>query len=60
MPTYVYRCEAHDHLYEETRAMADDPQRTSCPKPDCGSPLKRVWHAAPITFKGSGFYSSRG
>lgn len=60
MPTYAYQCEAHGHQYSEYRSMTEDQQRTTCPKPGCDSPLKRIWDSAPIQFKGTGFYSSRG
>lgn len=60
MPTYEYECEANGHPYDETRGMSDPQQRTICPKPDCGSPLKRKWNTPPITFKGRGFYANGG
>ena len=59
MPTYTYRCE-NGHPYEEHRSMTEDQQQTVCPKPDCGATLRRLYDAAPIQFKGKGFYSSRG
>jgi putative FmdB family regulatory protein len=59
MPTYAYEC-PNGHPYEERRSMSDDQQRTICPKPDCAQPLRRVYDAVPISFKGKGFYSSRG
>ena len=60
MPTYLYKCKDNNHEYEEHRSMSDSPTRTNCPVPNCDSNLQRVWIAAPITFKGSGFYSNRG
>ena len=59
MPTYQYVCE-NGHEYEEVRGMNDEPSRTTCTKPDCGTKLKRKFTAPPITFKGGGFSSSRG
>lgn len=60
MPTYDYKCEANGHPYREVRPMSEDQQRTTCPKPDCGSPLKRVFESSPVLFKGRGFYSTGG
>lgn len=59
MPTYEYVC-ANGHPYKEERRMKDGPQRTTCPKPDCGKELKRKFETSPIMFKGSGFYSTNG
>jgi len=59
MPTYNYRCTT-GHPYSEYRGMTDPQQRTTCPKPDCGATLLRVFESTPITFKGRGFYSTGG
>ena len=58
MPTYEYECEENQHPYSETRSIHEDQQRTICPKPDCGSLLKRVYSPAATAFKGDGFYSN--
>lgn len=60
MPTYKYQCEKNSHSYSETRSMNEDQAKTVCPKPDCGSPLKRVFETSAIMFKGRGFYSTGG
>ncbi len=53
MPTYDYKCTACEHRYE-MREGFDAPPRQNCPV--CGGLAKRVLHAPPIVFKGSGFY----
>ncbi len=53
MPTYDYKCTACEHRYE-MREGFDAPPRQDCPV--CGGVAKRVLHAPPIVFKGSGFY----
>jgi putative FmdB family regulatory protein len=57
MPTYDYKCE-NEHEYAENRSMNDDPIRTTCPEPDCGLPLKRVFNVSGVSFQGEGFYSN--
>lgn len=54
MPTYTYKC-TNDHEYVEVRGMLEDPKRDTCPKPDCGKPLKRIYDTTPIQFKGQGW-----
>ena len=53
MPTYEYRCLDCSHEYEKREGF-DAPALQSCPT--CGGTARRVLHAAPIVFKGSGFY----
>ena len=53
MPIYEYRCQSCVHEYEK-REGYDAPARQKCPK--CGRNAQRVLQAAPIVFKGSGFY----
>lgn len=36
MPTYDYRCESCDHLFESVQMMADDMKPTKEPCPKCG------------------------
>lgn len=59
MPTYVYVCE-NGHDYQEVRPMTEEQRRTTCPKPDCGTKLKRIFDVASIQFKGSGWASGGG
>ena len=53
MPIYEYRCQSCAHEYEK-REGYDAPARQKCPK--CRRSARRVIQAAPIVFKGSGFY----
>lgn len=53
MPTYEYRCLDCSHEYEKREGF-DAPALQSCPT--CGGTARRVLHAAPVVFKGSGFY----
>lgn len=53
MPTYVYRCSACGHEFEQFQKMADDPL-TICPA--CGGEIHRVIHPVGVVFKGSGWY----
>lgn len=55
MPTYEYVCrDCNEHL-EVVQSFRDDPLAT-CGK--CGGSLRKVFTAAGIIFKGSGFYST--
>jgi putative FmdB family regulatory protein len=53
MPTYQYRCPACGHNLEATQKFSD-PALTECP--NCGGPLRKVFNAVGVVFKGSGFY----
>ena len=53
MPIYEYRCQKCAHEYEKREGF-DAPAQQRCPK--CRGKALRVLHAAPIVFKGSGFY----
>ncbi len=54
MPTYEYHCPACNARYE-LRQGFDAPTTHSCE--ECGKgTAKRVLHAPPIVFKGSGWY----
>ncbi len=55
MPVYEYRCEECGHRYERKEGF-DAPSLQACVR--CGGSARRVLHAAPIVFKGSGFYST--
>ena len=59
MPTYQYACTACDERLEVVQKFSDDPL-TECTV--CGGRLRKVFSAAGIIFKGSGFYrtDSRG
>lgn len=53
MPTYDYRCIDCQHEYEKREGF-DAPALQKCPT--CGGTARRVIHAPPVLFKGSGFY----
>jgi putative FmdB family regulatory protein len=53
VPTYQYACTACDERLEVVQSFTDDPL-TECPV--CGGRLRKVFSAAGIIFKGSGFY----
>ncbi|MFG2882370.1 FmdB family zinc ribbon protein [Streptomyces sp. NPDC048297] len=59
MPTYQYQCKECGEGLEAVQKFTDD-ALTECPS--CGGPLKKVFSAVGIVFKGSGFYrnDSRG
>jgi putative FmdB family regulatory protein len=53
VPTYQYACTSCGEPLEAVQKFTDDPL-TVCPV--CGSPLRKVYSAVGIVFKGSGFY----
>ncbi len=53
MPTYEYRCSGCHGTVERWQSFNDQPL-TLCPT--CGGSLRRVFSAAPVIFKGSGWY----
>jgi putative FmdB family regulatory protein len=55
MPTYEYTCKQCGHTFDVVQSMRDD-ALTVCPV--CGGELRKVFHAAAIAFKGSGFYAT--
>ena len=55
MPIYEYLCGECGHRYEKREGF-DAPSLQVCPI--CSSNARRVLHAPPIVFKGSGFYST--
>lgn len=57
MPTYDYRCDACEHLFEEFQLFSEKPLK-KCPK--CGkNKLQRlIGTGAAVIFKGSGFYQT--
>jgi putative FmdB family regulatory protein len=59
VPTYQYVCNSCETPLEIVQAFSDDPL-TECP--ECGGELRKIFSAAGVVFKGSGFYrtDSRG
>ncbi len=53
MPLYDYRCARCGHTVEVRHGFEEAYQQ---PCEACGGPLRRVFNAAPVLFKGSGFY----
>jgi putative FmdB family regulatory protein len=53
MPKYEYACRSCGEHLEVVQTFADEPL-TECPS--CGGPLRKVFSAPSIAFKGSGFY----
>jgi putative FmdB family regulatory protein len=53
MPTYEYACKACDHRFEIEQSFHDD-ALTDCP--ECQGTLRKVFSAAGIIFKGSGWH----
>ncbi|NLV68939.1 MAG: zinc ribbon domain-containing protein [Spirochaetes bacterium] len=53
MPIYEYQCLECNHKFEVKQSMNDEPV-SSCEK--CGKPVRKLYNAAGIIFKGSGFY----
>jgi putative FmdB family regulatory protein len=55
MPTYEYACTKCGQHVEVFQRFSEAPLQT-CGV--CGGPLRKVFHAAGIVFKGSGFYAT--
>lgn len=53
MPTYEYVCTACNHRFERVQKFTDDPV-SECP--ECTSAVRKVFFAAGVVFKGSGWY----
>ncbi len=54
MPIYDYECE-NQHRFEKWQSIKDD-ALTECP--ECGAPVRKIYHPAGIIFKGSGWYKT--
>lgn len=55
MPRYDYRCVACSHEFELTQTFKEAGSGT-CPQ--CEGRGQRVYHAVPVIYKGSGFYTT--
>ncbi len=57
MPTYDYRCDACENVFEVFQSFSEDPL-SKCPEENCGGEVKKIFSAPGISFKGSGFYKN--
>ena len=55
MPTYEYACRSCGEHHDVVQKFGDDPL-TKCPS--CGGPVRKVFGAVGVVFKGSGFYKT--
>ena len=55
MPRYDYRCESCKDEFELVQSFAEA-GKGACPA--CGGAGQRVYHAVPVIYKGSGFYTT--
>jgi putative FmdB family regulatory protein len=53
VPTYQYTCTECDHAFDQFQSFSDE-ALTVCP--ECSGRLRKVFSAAGVVFKGSGFY----
>ena len=53
MPTYEYECGQCSYRFDKRQGFDDEPQ-AMCPQ--CQGKARRVFHPAPIIYRGSGFY----
>jgi len=53
LPVYEYECRSCHHRFEKRQGFHDE-AKAVCPK--CEGKAKRIIRAAPVIFKGSGFY----
>ncbi len=54
MPTYEYKCNDCEVVFEKLQKMTDEPIKVC---PECGGSVKRlIGSGAGLIFKGSGFY----
>jgi putative FmdB family regulatory protein len=55
MPLYDYACTACGRVHEVRHGFGESYDR---PCDACGAPVRRIFDAAPVLFKGSGFYAT--
>lgn len=55
MPRYDYECLSCSHVFELKQSFSDEPV-ADCP--ECGNRSRRKFHAVPVIYKGSGFYTT--
>ncbi len=55
MPRYDYQCTSCEHRFELLQSFSEAGSGT-CPA--CSGAGRRVFHAVPVIYKGSGFYTT--
>jgi putative FmdB family regulatory protein len=55
MPRYDYRCVECEHQFELRQSFSEAGKGTC---PECSGVGQRVYHAVPVIYKGSGFYTT--
>ncbi len=55
MPTYDYKCDACNHLWEEFQSIKADPIK-KCPQCGKSKARRQIGGGAGLIFKGTGFY----
>ena len=55
MPRYDYRCATCGHEFELRQSFSEAGSGTC---PECAGRGQRVYHAVPVIYKGSGFYTT--
>ena len=53
MPTYEYECTECKHRFDVFQSMTDEPVKDYV---KCGKPVRKLFNAAGVIFKGNGFY----
>lgn len=55
MPRYDYQCTSCDQQFELVQSFKEAGSGTC---PECSGEGRRVFHAVPVIYKGSGFYTT--
>ena len=55
MPRYDYQCTSCDNRFELVQSFKEAGSGTC---PECSGEGRRVFHAVPVIYKGSGFYTT--
>ena len=55
MPRYAYQCTTCDYEYDRRQSFGAAPE-AECPR--CDGLARRKFHAVPVIYKGSGFYTT--
>jgi putative FmdB family regulatory protein len=55
LPRYDYQCNSCGHEFELTQSFKEAGSGTC---PECSGEGRRVYHAVPVIYKGSGFYTT--